>query len=110
MNLHRKAILLVVSIMCLTFLASHVTSNLVVFIGFEKLENADVKTQLIRATNALNSEIACAFTTKAKGMGFGLANCRRIIEAHKGKISVESIVNIGTSFKNDLPMNLRHSC
>jgi signal transduction histidine kinase len=50
------------------------------------------------------------FTTKAKGMGFGLANCRRIIEAHKGKISAESILNIGTTFKIDLPMNLRYSC
>jgi signal transduction histidine kinase len=50
------------------------------------------------------------FTTKAKGMGFGLANCRRIIEAHKGKISVESTLSIGTTFKIDLPMNLRYSC
>jgi signal transduction histidine kinase len=47
------------------------------------------------------------FTTKAKGMGFGLANCRRIIEAHKGKISVESILDVGTTFKIDLPMNLQ---
>jgi sensor domain CHASE-containing protein len=31
---------------------------LVVLNGFEKLENADVKTQLTRATNALNSKIA----------------------------------------------------
>ena len=50
--------MLVVSIMLLTFLASYVTSNLVVLNGFEKLENADVKTQLTRATNALNSKIA----------------------------------------------------
>jgi len=38
------------------------------------------------------------FTTKAKGMGFGLPICRRIVEAHGGSISVESTVNKGTTF------------
>jgi sensor domain CHASE-containing protein len=44
--------------MFLTFLASYATSNLVVLNGFEKLENADAKIQLTRATNALDSKIA----------------------------------------------------
>jgi signal transduction histidine kinase len=35
------------------------------------------------------------FTTKAQGMGFGLAICKRMIEAHGGKIQVESSPNKG---------------
>jgi PAS domain S-box-containing protein len=44
------------------------------------------------------------FTTKAKGMGLGLAICRRIIEAHGGRISVESIVGEGTTFTVTTPV------
>lgn len=43
------------------------------------------------------------FTTKAQGMGFGLAICKRIIEAHGGKISAESILGKGTTFTITLP-------
>src|SRR5208282_5556601 len=32
------------------------------------------------------------YTTKAKGIGLGMAICRRIIEAHGGSISVDSTV------------------
>jgi len=38
------------------------------------------------------------FTTKAKGMGMSLSNCKRIIEAHRGKITVESVSGKGTTF------------
>jgi PAS domain S-box-containing protein len=44
------------------------------------------------------------FTTKAKGMGFGLAIVKRLVEAHGGKISVESRAGKGTSFKIELPL------
>ena len=38
------------------------------------------------------------FTTKSRGQGFGLAVCRRIIEAHGGTITFESQVGKGTRF------------
>jgi signal transduction histidine kinase len=44
------------------------------------------------------------FTTKAQGMGFGLAICKRIIEAHGGTITVETAVNKGTTFTITLPL------
>lgn len=47
------------------------------------------------------------FTTKAKGMGFGLSICKRIIEAHEGHISLESEVGMGTTFKLTLPTRPR---
>jgi signal transduction histidine kinase len=43
------------------------------------------------------------FTTKAKGMGFGLSICKRIIDAHGGKIVVNSIVGKGSEFNIYLP-------
>jgi PAS domain S-box-containing protein len=43
------------------------------------------------------------FTTKAQGMGFGLAICKRIIEAHGGTITVKTAVNKGTTFTITLP-------
>ena len=43
------------------------------------------------------------FTTKAQGMGFGLAICKRIVEAHSGSIKVETEVNKGTTFTITLP-------
>jgi PAS domain S-box-containing protein len=44
------------------------------------------------------------FTTKAKGMGFGLPICRRLIEAHNGKIRVESQIGKGTTFIITIPI------
>ena len=43
------------------------------------------------------------FTTKQKGTGLGMAIVKRIIEAHRGRIRVESTVGKGTAFYVKLP-------
>jgi signal transduction histidine kinase len=45
------------------------------------------------------------FTTKPKGLGIGLDICKRIVEAHRGKIKAESILGKGTVFTVFLPMD-----
>jgi PAS domain S-box-containing protein len=45
------------------------------------------------------------FTTKPRGQGFGLAVCKRVIEAHGGTISFESTVGKGTEFTILFPAN-----
>jgi len=47
------------------------------------------------------------YTTKAKGMGFGLPITKRFIEAHGGSISVTSILNKGTTFKITIPLDIK---
>ncbi|WP_309120582.1 PAS domain S-box protein [Paenibacillus sp.] len=44
------------------------------------------------------------FTTKEYGTGLGLSVSYKIIEAHRGTVSVTSIVNEGTSFTIALPL------
>jgi signal transduction histidine kinase len=43
-------------------------------------------------------------TTKAQGMGFGLAICKRIVEAHRGTISYKTTKGKGTTFTVTLPI------
>ncbi|MEE8413722.1 MAG: ATP-binding protein, partial [Dehalococcoidales bacterium] len=47
------------------------------------------------------------FTTKAKGIGLGLAVCKAIIERHQGHIEVESEVGQGTVFTLKLPLPVK---
>jgi signal transduction histidine kinase len=44
------------------------------------------------------------FTTKAKGMGFGLPICKRFVEAHGGRISARSTIDKGSTFIVTLPI------
>jgi len=43
------------------------------------------------------------FTTKAKGQGLGLPVCKRIMEAHGGKITVTSKLHVGSTFTVHIP-------
>jgi PAS domain S-box-containing protein len=45
------------------------------------------------------------FTTKPRGQGFGLAVCKRVIEAHGGTINFESQEGKGTKFEIQIPIN-----
>src|SRR5262245_28162109 len=47
------------------------------------------------------------YTTKNGGSGLGLPTARRIIEAHGGRISVHSEVNVGTQFTLEFPTPAR---
>jgi signal transduction histidine kinase len=42
-------------------------------------------------------------TTKAQGMGFGLAVCKRFVEAHGGEITMNSIQGKGTTVTVSIP-------
>jgi signal transduction histidine kinase len=48
-------------------------------------------------------------TTKNKGIGLGLFTCREIVEAHGGRLDVESRVGAGTRFRVVLPSRLFNS-
>jgi len=59
------------------------------------------------APENLNRIFEPRFTTKPTGHGLGLANCRRIMEAHGGKITVESQTRSGTVFVLSFPSSTR---
>jgi PAS domain S-box-containing protein len=44
------------------------------------------------------------FTTKAKGMGMGLAICKRFVDAHSGSIKIKSKEGKGSTFTIKLPI------
>lgn len=44
------------------------------------------------------------YTTKDTGSGLGLAIVERVVDAHGGKLSVDSVIGKGTTFNIDLPV------
>jgi signal transduction histidine kinase len=46
------------------------------------------------------------FSTKAKGMGLGLAICKSYVRHHRGQLSVSSEVDCGARFQLILPIEL----
>jgi signal transduction histidine kinase len=57
----------------------------------------------------LNVIFEAFVTTKKKGMGLGLAICRRIIESHGGKLTAFSDGSSGARFQIVLPVAAEHT-
>jgi signal transduction histidine kinase len=52
---------------------------------------------------SLNRVFDAYFSTRAGGMGMGLAICRTLVEAHRGQINVTSSPGVRTAFSFTLP-------
>ncbi len=78
---------------------------LTVFLKNEKdhvqIEVKDTGTGI--AKENLKKIFSAFFTTKKQGNGFGLLEVYKVVEAHKGSIDVDSIVNEGTTFTIKIP-------
>ncbi|MGQ9506549.1 MAG: PAS domain S-box protein [Candidatus Bathycorpusculaceae bacterium] len=70
----------------------------------ENLEMVFADTGIGMSKQTLEKLWTPLFTTKAKGMGFGLAICKRFVEAHGGSISVKSVLGKGTTFTVTIPI------
>jgi len=68
-------------------------------IGMSKDDLEKLFTEFFRAENEINQTV--------KGTGLGLVLAKDIVEAHRGKISVSSQPNVGTTFTFTLPMSRR---
>ena len=65
-----------------------------------------VKDTGVGIPNAIKNQIFTPlFTTKPRGQGFGLAVCKRVIEAHGGTITFESTAGKGAEFTIQFPAN-----
>ncbi|TRZ56234.1 MAG: hypothetical protein D4S00_05195 [Streptomycetaceae bacterium] len=65
-------------------------------VGIPEAELDDVFSSFFRASNVRDSQIV--------GTGLGLAIVSRIIEEHHGSITVESTLNVGTTFRVEVPV------
>ncbi len=66
----------------------------------EHLENIYEPSFTLKGSKDING----AYKTDIKGTGYGMANVKKYIEQHNGKIGVESVVNSGTKFTITLPV------
>jgi signal transduction histidine kinase len=67
-------------------------------VGIPSEATSSLFTKFFKVTGKLQQE--------SKGMGMGLYNAKAIVEAHHGKIWVNSILGKGSSFGFSLPINL----
>jgi signal transduction histidine kinase len=74
--------------------------------GFLEVEIADTGCGIPEET--IDKIFDPLFTTKAKGIGLGLAVCKAIIDRHGGEIEVKSQVGKETTFIIKLPLNRRY--
>jgi signal transduction histidine kinase len=70
-----------------------------------KLSVAD--TGVGMATGTLEKIFEPLYTTKAKGIGLGLAVSKNLVEVNGGTIEVESVEGRGTTFTLTLPSSAR---
>ncbi|WNZ29106.1 MAG: PAS domain S-box protein [Candidatus Bathyarchaeota archaeon] len=71
----------------------------------ENMINISIKDTGVGMSESIKSKIFTPlFTTKSKGQGFGLAVCKKLIEALNGKITFESKPNKGSTFIIKIPI------
>jgi len=75
--------------------------------GFIEIEFKDTGTGILQKDH--EKIFDALFTTKAKGIGLGLAVTQGIIERHGGHITIESEVGKGTAFTVRLPMMIEQT-
>lgn len=73
----------------------------------DKVEFVFSDTGIGMSKKTLNNIWTPLFTTKARGMGFGLPICKRIVEAHGGSVSVKSTLGKGTTFTVIVPLEAK---
>ena len=44
-------------------------------------------------------------TTKEKGHGYGLVTCARVLDNHKAEVTIETELDVGTTFMVVFPLN-----
>ncbi len=80
-----------------------------IILKINKEDNTRVKISFIDtgvgiAPENMNKLFKPLFTTKARGIGFGLVICKMIIEKHKGSITIESELGSRTVVTLRLPL------